>query len=189
MDDQGLKDYFIFDDADLTANRSGKLSEKQEKKLAKQDKDGKKFLIPLALLFFAIASIFPIVFIPLAITAFRQNDTGAAVGNLIGPVIWVLVWGGIGYAFLHNYFDDNHALSKIAIKKVEGPVQFVALKSKPGDNVQYTLHIGKSKLEVVEDHLRTAMPEGDTYAVYYYKFKDSTGNHVLSAEWLSKGEL
>jgi hypothetical protein len=123
----------------------------------------------------------------MAISAFRQQDTDGASGDLIGPVIWVLVWGGIGYAFLHSFFDDKHSVSKITIKKVEGPVQYVALKSKPADNVQYSLHIGKSKLEVVEDHLRTAMPEGDNYAAYFYKFKDGTGNHVLSAEWLSKG--
>jgi hypothetical protein len=189
MDDQGVRDYFNFDDADLIANRNGKLSEKQRKKLVKADKDAKKYSLPGALFFFAIASIFPIVFIPMAISAWQEQDYGGAGVSLIGPLVWVLVWGGVGYVFLRSFFDDKHSISKITIKKVEGPVHFESRKAKPGENVQYNLEIGKVKLDVVEDHLRSAMPEGDAYAIYCYKFKDVTGNHVLSAEWLTKGAV
>jgi len=38
MDDQALRDYFQFDEYDLTANRNGEYSEKQKQRLAKQDK-------------------------------------------------------------------------------------------------------------------------------------------------------
>jgi hypothetical protein len=189
MDEQGLKDYFVFDDADLVANRSGKLSEKQKKKLVKQQKEANKYSLPLAAFFFAIASIFPIAFMPMSISAWQQHQIAEALLNLIAPLIWVTIWGGIGYFFLYSFINDLRSISKINFKKEAGPVHFEDKKSKPGGNLQFILYVGKVKLEVVEDHLRTAMQEGDTYTVYFYKIKGSSGNHVLSAEWLSKGEV
>ena len=120
MDDQDIKDYFIFDDADLDANRNGKLSEKQQKKLKQQDKNAKKFNIPAAIFFFAIASILPIIFFPMAISSWQQHDLGGVFGSSIGSLVWLLVWGGIGYFFLNSFFNDKHSISKITLKKWKG---------------------------------------------------------------------
>jgi hypothetical protein len=38
MDDQKLKDYFKFDDADLQANRNGQITEKQKARVLKRDR-------------------------------------------------------------------------------------------------------------------------------------------------------
>ena len=59
MDDQALRNYFEFDQADLDANRNGKLSEKQEQKLAELEKGRSPFAIGLIVVLFGIAAILP----------------------------------------------------------------------------------------------------------------------------------
>jgi hypothetical protein len=172
MDDQALRDYFEFDELDLTTNRNGKLSEKQQGKLVKLDKGSNPILIGLALFFFAIASIFPLVF--------RRVNAGT--------VIWVLIWGGLGcYTLYCILFPSSTPIAKITVKKVEGPIHFVAMNSSRYAEVEYSLRIGKEKLEVVDHALRDIMKDGDIYAIYFYNPNDGTGNHVVSLEYLSKG--
>jgi ribosomal protein L7/L12 len=61
---------------------------------------GKLLKLGIALFFFGIASIFPLVFIPLGITAWQDNQIGALIGVIIAVAIWTVVWGGIGCMFL-----------------------------------------------------------------------------------------
>jgi hypothetical protein len=173
MDDLALRDYFGFDEFDLDANRNGRLSEKQQKEMANLDKGTSPILIGLDLFLFAVASIFPIVF--------KQI-------NLVTG-IWMLIWGGLGcYVLYCILFPSSTPISKIIVKKAEGPVHFVAVESgAAGSEIEYNLRIGKEKLEDVDQELTDIMNKGDVFAVYYYDRKDSSGKHILSAEWLSKG--
>ncbi len=76
MEDQALKNYFHFDEGDLQANRNGQLSDRQRQMmLAGQKSDRRWSLVGglgcgVGLL--AIASIFPLVFIPMGLTALRE---------------------------------------------------------------------------------------------------------------------
>jgi len=56
----------------------------------------KLVMIAVGLFFLGIASIFPLVFIPMGITSLQENELGAAIGSFIGAGIWALVWGSIG---------------------------------------------------------------------------------------------
>jgi hypothetical protein len=173
MDDKDLQEYFFFDDADLNANRKGRLSEKQLKKLKEDDRGANKFVFLAMLALFGIASIFPLIY--------RQITL---------PVIfWVAVWGGLGmYCLYCLLFPTTTPLSKIAVKKVEGPIKFVAMDGSHNSEIEYDLRIGKVKLQVVSNDCTEIMKKGDVYAVYYYDLKDGTGNHVTSLEWLANGK-
>jgi DNA-directed RNA polymerase subunit RPC12/RpoP len=52
--------------------------------------------IAIGLFFLAIASIFPIVFIPISIESWQAQQYAGAVLSFLGAVIWAVVWGGIG---------------------------------------------------------------------------------------------
>ena len=173
MDDKALQEYFFFDEADLNDNRSGRLSEKQLKKLKDDDKGASRFVIIAMLVLFGIAAIFPIIY--KAIT--------------FAVIIWVVIWGGLGlYCLYCILFPAAISPSKIVLKKAEGPVKFVAMDSSNNSEIEYDLRIGKVKLEVVSNDCTEIMKKGDVYAVYYYDTKDGTGNHVTSLEWLADGK-
>ena len=59
--------------------------------------------IGVGLFFFAIASIFPITFIPLGISAWQENEIGAAIGSFFAAGVWALGGGGLG-VFLMKLF-------------------------------------------------------------------------------------
>ena len=52
--------------------------------------------IGVGLFFFAIASIFPIVFIPSGITLWHEHEIGQAIATFFGAGVWALAWGGVG---------------------------------------------------------------------------------------------
>ena len=195
MDDQALQDYFKFDAADLDANRNGKLSEKQQQKLVQEKTSSKKWgtwggFIG-GLFFLGIASIFPIVFIPMAVASWQQHDIGGTIGNLIGPIIWVLVWGAIGVFLVVSGFRRafKPPESKVLLKKVAGPINIVAVEesgSHGSTYIDHELHIGKEEFDVDED-LAGLMMQGDVYAIYYTEDLDGTDQEILSVEKLPKG--
>ena len=61
-------------------------------------------LFGAGLFFLGIASIFPLVFIPMGIASLQQSDIGGAVGSFIGAGVWVLAWGVIGAALIYWSF-------------------------------------------------------------------------------------
>lgn len=194
MDNQGLKEYFKFDDVGLNANRNGKLSEKQQNNLAAKNKSSKKWGLGLGLgggiVFFGIASIFPLVFIPMAVTAWQQQNTGTALGILIAPVIWVLIWGGIGCVLIYIGFRSaTKDRSKFLLKSVSGPVNIVGVEVQ-GEHghtsIAHELHIAKEEFDVDEE-VGDLMMQGDIYAVYFIEDIDGSDANILSLEWLSKG--
>lgn len=56
----------------------------------------------VALFFFGIASIFPLVFIPMGMDAWQMGEYGGAIGAYFGAAIWAIVWGGIGALILFS---------------------------------------------------------------------------------------
>lgn len=171
MDDQALRNYFEFDQADLDANRNGKLSEKQEQKLAELEKGLKPFAIGLIVVLFGIAAILPL--------AEKKFD--------LFSILWALVWAGLGcYAFYVNFINKSNSVSKIKIRKAEGPVRTALFGSSNTGEKEYELRIGKELFFPVYHELIHIMKKGDIFAIYYRK--DNDGNHAMSAEWLSSGE-
>jgi len=194
MDDQALKEYFKFDDADLAANRNGTLTEKQKQKLIQEKKSDKSFGIGCgiagALLFLGIASIFPIVYIPMGLHSLQEGDMGGAIGSFIAAGVWALIWGGIGIGSavwgLKSGSKDN---SKVILKTAVGPINLVGVEH-TGEHghtyIEHELHIGKEEFDVDED-VAGFMMQGDPYAFYFIENADGTGKNVMSAERLTKG--
>jgi hypothetical protein len=56
------------------------------------------------LILLAVASIFPIVFIPMGLSSAQQGDLGGAIGSFIGAGVWALCWGGIGVILVISSF-------------------------------------------------------------------------------------
>jgi hypothetical protein len=189
MEDQSLKDYFHFDEGDLQANRNGQLSAKQRQNLLAGQKSDRRWGLVGGLGcgvgFLAIASIFPLVFIPLGLTQLQKGDMGGAIGSLIPAVIWALIWGAIG--FFAIWGGVNGAINKpepLTLKSVTGPVNIVGVERTSGGKhhhtyIQHELHIGDQEFDVQES-LAGHVMQGDTYAVYYVD-----DDNVLSLERLA----
>ena len=171
MDDQALRDYFDFDDADLAANRNGELSEKQQQKLIKERKSqlnaSLKAGTPLLVLtlIFLLASIF----------FFRAM--GAAV---IVTILCMLLSGAFAFLFLNSALKDLKAGAPekdAKVKKVEGPVRVTEMLH----GQCAFLHARGGNWEI-DDTCADCIHPGDVYAVY------SNGEgELLSLEWISKG--
>ena len=192
MDDQALRDFFKFDDADLAANRNGSLTEKQKQKLIQANKSDKKFGIGCGLgagvLFLGVASIFPFVFIPMGLSSLAEHDPGSATGSFIAAAVWAVIWGGIGLVALYLGFKSGTAdKSKVLLKKAAGPINLVGIE-RTGEHghtyIDHELHIGKEEFDVDED-IAGLMMQGDPYAFYYVENMDGSGKNILSVERIS----
>ncbi len=168
-DEALLKEYFKFDEADLFANRSGTLTEKQRKRLADNALFSKKVFLIAGCVLFAIAIVPSIVLFFVKAPAFFL---------IIWSLIWIPVWSFIGIKVIRMGRPDK---KDFELKSVEGRVNIVKdenynLNTKRND-VDYELHIGGVTFDVEPD-LADIMMQGDSYAVYYIQgTKD-----ILSAE-------
>jgi len=186
MNNQALKDYFFFDDADLTANRSGAFSKKQRDKLVQDDRIASRFIARTGLVLTFIALIYPVNTFVRNLWATQQGSDYFTQWN-IGWIIATVLVGAIGcYCLYIGFIDKSYTPSKFQIQQVEGSVRFVAIDSSRNSEIEYSLRIGKTKMEVVDHALTEIMKEGDRYAVYFYNPNNGTGNHILSVERLSK---
>lgn len=186
MNDEKLKEYFKFDDADLQANRNGQFTEKQKARLVKEDKMDRtgSMLGGGCLLFIALIGLV------IAIAAgIADSDWGFRIGFGLGfGCIWPLVWGGIGYSIMSRAF----AKFQVKLQRATGPVNIIKAErtstSTDSDGFSHTshyfvyeLHIGGQSFDV-ESNLADIMMQGDTYAVYYTVGSE---NDILSAELIS----
>lgn len=195
MDDQALRDHFHFDEADLNANRYGRLSERQQQNLFEQYNSGKRFGflggLGCGVFFFAVASIFPIAVTPHALAALQKGNTGEAVGTFIGIGVWVLIWGGIGcYGFWSAISSVSKQKPVVSLKSVVGSINLVGVERSTSSGtgmqrttrtyIQHELHVGQQTFDVDEE-LGGYLMQGDTYAVYFVN-----EDEIMSLERLAK---
>lgn len=190
MDDQGLRDYFKFDQTDLDANRSGKLSEKQLKQLIAENKTSNKIRIGAGivsgLLFLALVASVPILLTPAGIATWQNGNRGGAIDFWVVAFVWALGWGGIGilkiFPLLFNRYKDKN---KLTLRSVSGTVKLAGggwTNSHGAVNIDHYMHIRKEKFLVDED-LDKCMKQGDSYTVYFVENK-SGDQQILSVECL-----
>jgi ribosomal protein L7/L12/DNA-directed RNA polymerase subunit RPC12/RpoP len=65
-------------------------------------KNSKVAALLVALFFFGIASIFPLVFIPMGMDAWQMGEFGGAIGSYFAAAVWAIIWGGIGALILFS---------------------------------------------------------------------------------------
>lgn len=197
MFDLELQKYFEFTEADLAANRTGKLSKKQEEAIRASDasftRSTVKFSVFTILFGMAISAAIIFLGMPGEISLdglkyrFAQDAEGlmTAVGI---PGILVLIF--VGGAFFLARTKVDHS-----VQKAEGKVNFVKVEKRKADVLadgstkyhdveEYELRVGRKAFENVDEEILNLINEGDTYAFYYSK----DAEQILSCELIAKGK-
>ncbi len=185
MNDQALMSHFNFTEADLQANRTGRLSDAQKQSLQKEDRGDRKWE------FFGGGCMIVIGLIGLtaAIGALLLfTDLGARIGlGIMFGLIWPLVWGVLGARTLIQTFAKSRP---IQLMKAQGPVTFskverTSVTTSNGmvhhhEHIVEVMQVGSQSFDVSEE-LTNLMKPGDIYAVYY-----TEGPDIYSLELISK---
>lgn len=189
MTDQQIKTFFSFDETDLNANRSNKLSAKQEKKFKELEKSTSNIFrwIGIGLILLATCII---GFILLNVindgfsfaTAFSEDIIGIVLmlclpTFIIGIFVWVMFW----LASSKTDYAVQNIQGKINFVKVEKQVRN-ASNSTYQTVEQYELRVGGIVFENVASDLLNLIDEGDIYIFYYTK----QSKQILSCEFISK---
>jgi hypothetical protein len=194
MTDIQLRQFFNFDESDLAANRMGRLSHKQEKRLKEEDKSTSKIFrnIGVGLIFLNIGII--AIFI-LNVTGEGFTFAAASRDDIIGLAAAMTVPTVILGAFAWVMFWLSSTKTDHSLQSVEGEVKFVKVEKRESYRTaggstsqrtvqQYELRVGKVKFTDVNGELLNIIREGDTYVFYYTRdTKD-----ILSCEFISKGK-
>ena len=173
--EEQIRGYFSFDEADLFANRSGRFSRKQKKKLEELDQWSNRF-IQILMTLVLLGAIWSIV---------ATVNSGDSWTDWILPVILLAVAGWL-FSGLRNKIDET-------VEKSEGVVNFIKVESKTGSVTDseidrmtvysYEMRIGGVGFDNANPALIEYM-QGDIYAVYY----TNSTRQILSAEFVSKGK-
>jgi hypothetical protein len=178
MNQPKLQELFNFNDADLSANRNGQVSEKQQAQIASNEKSSQGFGRGFGIIL-CIVAVIPIVILWVS-GAFAFFGWASLLWG-----IWPLIWGGLGLALIKGSFDAY----TYVLKQVQGPANIVKAEWRSGGrhsstHVDYELHIGEIEFEV-DPSLADYVMQGDVYSVYY--IEDSDGEHKpISMEALSR---
>lgn len=193
MSDQKLMTHFRFDESELHANRSGRISEKQKERLQIKESGAKIGSLFLGGIFMLSALL------GLGIGGFAVFGDGPASESLafriiMGSVfgcIWTLIWGAAGIFTLQRAF----AKMEIKVAKAEGQVNILKVIRREynsstetySDRTAYELRLGGRTFDVRAE-TPNFMTQGDVFAVYFADFnlKDKK-KEILSAELISKG--
>lgn len=181
MEDQKLKEYFKFDETDLSTNRSGSLTEKQKVRLTAELKSErtKKTLLAYFLFFLAAIGVIGAVviwFIP-------ESSLGMRIGFGIG---FGLVWPAV-YIFMGLIFLPPPSYTDLELASATGQINIVKVESRNTSahttSSRYDLYIGNRRF-VVDHRIGNILVQGDEYVVYYLK----NSSRIVSAEFISQGK-
>ncbi len=189
MDDtvsRTLKEFYDFDDADLEANRDGKLTEKQLRMMTTRNNayrrvgyGGGGFFLGMAVL---IALIWFIVFAFCLLT----NNWSGFQGASIGAGISVPISGVVGGLVLRYGLSKSNP--KFVLKKTEGPVVVdegnVQGDSETSSSVEHHMTIDGVQF-VLDDELVGVIKADEVYAIYYLDLQDGSEGLILSLERIS----
>jgi len=173
MEDQKLREYFKFDDADLDANRKGQFSEKQRTRLIEADRKIQQRWGWRSIPLFLIAAVGPFA-------AVSAGDFFGLGWKIIWGFVWTGVWGGIGLVMLISSLSKT---KQLVLAKATGKVNIVRDRryrsSTRTHNTSLQLRIGRHSFDA-EEALTDLMMQGDEYIVYYEKDWDE----IISAEFV-----
>jgi hypothetical protein len=175
MKEDQLKGYFSFTNDDLAANRAGKLSQKQYKRIKENNDFADKFVLGLFAVFL-IAGLF---------TTFQAFSQMTNIGLWVAAAVLLSI---AGWAF-------RGVLTKVddSVQKAEGKVDFVKVEKQTGSATDpsykrstvssYEMRVGGEAFGNANPALIEYM-QSDVYAVYFTK----ATRQILSVEFLSKGK-
>ena len=187
MSDQALKDYFLFDDADLEANRKGQLTDKQKKYLSEDLRYTKMIGFGCSGVFF-LGAVVVLIF---SLTGFfnSSQSMSAALQSLMPTLALAAILGVLGIVMIVWTLSRSGAKSSLVLKRVVGPINIVAMERRHDlEHPTYTvheLHIGDLSFEVKQE-VGNFMKQGDSYAVYYTEGQGGSERLIQSVERASK---
>ncbi len=175
MKEDQIKGYFAFTDNDLTANRMGKLSDKQNKKLKENDDFAQKFVLGMFLIFL-LTGLF---------IGYRAVTQMNNIGLWVWTVVLLLISGW--------FFRGVRTTVDNTVLKTQGIVEFVKVEKKTGsptDPSSSRMTVSSYEMHVAGDVFGNANPaliehmQGDEYIIYFTK----ATKQILSVEFVSKGK-
>lgn len=191
MSDIALRKFFGFDESDLTSNRHGRLSKKQEQTIRSAESGANRVFVFAGVVFISLAfgSTFGILK-----AARDAGVTFTSVSDLIGPLIGLaLIWGLLGFLAIGSFQLAKSKLDS-SVQKVEGEVHFVKVEKQVANSApnaqkyrtvqQYELRVDRIAFHDVNEELLNIISDGDTYAFYYTK----DTKKILSCEFIAKGK-
>lgn len=161
MDDRNrsLQEIFLFSNADLRANRAGRLSERQQARLRAARGSQR-----LAMLIFVVVMIGAAAFVAFSSLAAQSSANSNPAGGLAQMVVIVVVVCGvalIGLLISRPYLTDPAPRQMLM---ASGPAQVGRVKP---DAARYEIKIGAAVLRLAtEEHLAAFQP-GVIYQVFY----------------------
>ncbi len=169
MGDVRLMNYFKFDEADLSANRNGLLSEKQKGRLRSERVSFKARarLLGIIIGVGALALLGGILW--------QGVLNGSPVLLVVIPLLFIFPLGGSAFLIFGKFGEGN-----FAVRQVEGPIEVAMAETYNRDgtaNKHYRLRIGGRSF-VVDQDISRVMRDGDQYKVYYA----DDWSEILSAE-------
>jgi hypothetical protein len=196
MSESGIREFWKFDDADLVANRLGKLTEKQKTYLTGEHKSQRGVFLGVGASIVALFCCLPMFLIgPRMILPMLLNGGGFSDLKELLPLA---AMGGFGIIFIGTavlvvgavlaiYVMRANKPADITVNSIKGKVSYTWGTKRvrtPGSSVRsyedvrvLHLNLGDKKFEVKEQ-LQGIIKDGEDWAVYYtsYPFK------FLSAE-------
>lgn len=162
-----LHRHFEFTEADLMANQRGTLSDKQVKRIAKEEKGGRVFgvLIGIFLL------IFPVLFMPMTIASFKditpmQEYWGVMVFFASVNVIFGLILLGLGAAGIFLIVSQFIGKADYALQQVRGRANLIKGYSDRRSHVYYDLNVDGIQFDG-DGSMNKAIIQDAEYVVYY----------------------
>lgn len=182
MSNLDLMRFYEFDNADLVANRMGRLSDKQEFEINLSDKKAYRSwfgYIVILVLFGAFSSYLTLQDSPSPRILPEETQALSIIWSVVGILVAIIVymmWAARGVDY--------------SVFSTKGPVRFETvmrdhLREYAGGQNHYEtekemdLYVGDTVFENVDEKLKRIMREGDVYKFYYLKNADG---RVLSAE-------
>jgi hypothetical protein len=191
MNDPQLMQLLKFDEAELQANRLGRISEKQRARLAQEESSRKSCSSVMGIFLLIIALVGVGAAVAYGYAMYRFSIAGVIGFGAGFGCIWPLVWGGLGISSLRRSFVKL----VIQVKKAEGPVNIVkavreSYNSSSHTTSHYTvyeLHVGGRSFDVSAE-LPNLMMQGDVYAVYFADNNQQEAPEILSVDLLSSAK-
>jgi len=188
MNDDLLRKYFDFDEADLFANRNGALTAKQQTRLAEEEKFWNKLSLIGGLFLLGVA-ILPGLIIGFAVAPCISDycsgwPLSLRLFLIIMVLTWAPIWGFFGIRLVRSALSTrNYSL----LQKAEGPINIVKVESYSSSththHEDYELHVGGKEFDI-DSELVDIMMQGDIYAIYYLE----ETKEIMSVEMLAKGK-
>lgn len=172
MNDRRLKTYFNFEEADLLANRNGRLSEKQKKRLMADARLEQKSARESAMIVFTVGAAGMATGLLIVVNA--PTLAGQIIVGLLLCVVWPGVWGWKAWTVMRS----SDPAGEDQIRAARGRVDVVKYEDANG-SVDYVLRVDGIEFDLVNKP-SGVIADGEECILYFLEKTEE----ILSVEIL-----